>query len=64
MDIIEGTTTLLLYNKLYAYIYYSKELVTTIRLYKLSFPKGILEYSIDALHFSLINYTIGGRIII
>ena len=61
LDVMEGITLDKLNNKLLVGNLDQKELATAQKFQKTSFPDGIPECGADALRFSLINYTTGGR---
>lgn len=62
VDVIEGATLQSLHAKLLVGNLDPKELATATKFQKSSFPEGIPECGADALRFSLISYTIGGKI--
>ena len=61
LDVMEGITLEKLHNKLLVGNLDPKELTTATKFQKTSFPDGIPECGADALRFSLINYTTGGK---
>lgn len=63
LDVMGGITLQALHDKLKVGNLDPKELETAIRFQKTSFPDGIPECGADALRFSLVNYTTGGKII-
>ena len=63
LDVMEGITLDKLNGKLLVGNLDQKELVTAQKFQKASFPDGIPECGADALRFSLINYTTGGKIL-
>ncbi|KAK4457985.1 valyl-tRNA synthetase [Cladorrhinum samala] len=60
IDVIEGITLQALQDKLLAGNLDPKELKTASESQTKMFPQGIPECGVDALRFSLINYTTGG----
>ena len=61
LDVMEGITLEKLNDKLRVGNLDQKEFKTAERFQKMSFPKGIPECGADALRFSLISYTTGGK---
>lgn len=61
LDVMEGITLDNLNGKLLVGNLDQKELATAQKFQKASFPDGIPECGADALRFSLINYTTGGK---
>lgn len=61
LDIMEGIELQALHNKLKVGNLDPKELATATKFQKTSFPDGIPECGADALRFSLVNYTTGGK---
>ena len=61
LDVMEGITLDQLNDKLTVGNLDPKELSTAKKFQKTSFPDGIPECGADALRFSLINYTTGGK---
>lgn len=61
IDVMEGITLAKLNEKLLVGNLDPKELATAQKFQKNSFPDGIPECGADALRFSLINYTTGGK---
>lgn len=61
LDVMEGITLDDLNGKLLVGNLDQKELATAQKFQKSSFPDGIPECGADALRFSLINYTTGGK---
>ena len=62
LDVMQGTSLQALHDKLLVGNLDPKELATATKFQKASFPDGIPECGADALRFSLINYTTGGKI--
>lgn len=61
LDVMEGIELQALHDKLKVGNLDPKELATATKFQKTSFPDGIPECGADALRFSLINYTRGGK---
>ena len=61
LDVIRGVALDQLQEKLMQGNLDPKEVATATKFQKASFPKGIPECGADALRFSLINYTTGGK---
>ena len=61
MDVMEGIELQALHDKLLLGNLDPKELATATKFQKTAFPDGIPECGADALRFSLISYTTGGR---
>ena len=61
LDVIAGTTLQALQDKLKLGNLDEKELKTASDNQVKMFPQGIPECGVDALRFSLINYTTGGK---
>ena len=61
LDVMDGITLEKLNDKLLIGNLDQKELATASKFQKTSFPNGIPECGADALRFSLINYTTGGK---
>lgn len=62
LDVMEGISLKALQEKLMVGNLDPKELATATKFQNASFPDGIPECGADALRFSLINYTTGGRL--
>lgn len=60
-DVMEGIELQALHDKLKTGNLDPKELATATKFQKASFPQGIPECGADALRFSLISYTSGGK---
>ena len=61
LDVMEGITLEKLHDKLLLGNLDPREVATASKFQKSAFPDGIPECGADALRFSLINYTTGGR---
>lgn len=61
LDIMEGIELQALHDKLKNGNLDPKELATATKFQKTSFPDGIPECGADALRFSMVNYTTGGK---
>ena len=61
LDVMEGITLQELNDKLIQGNLDPKELATATRYQKTAFPRGIPECGTDAMRFTLIQYTTGGR---
>ena len=61
LDVMDGITLEKLNEKLLVGNLDQKELATATKFQRTSFPDGIPECGADALRFSLINYTTGGK---
>ena len=61
LDIMEGIELEALHDKLKLGNLDPKELATATKFQKASFPDGIPECGADALRFSLVSYTTGGK---
>ncbi|KAL8716730.1 MAG: hypothetical protein Q9225_005971 [Loekoesia sp. 1 TL-2023] len=62
LDVMEGIELSALHKKLETGNLDPKELATATKFQKASFPDGIPECGADALRFSLIQYTTGGKL--
>ena len=61
LDVMEGIELQALHDKLKVGNLDPKELTTATKFQKASFPDGIPECGADALRFSLVSYTTGGK---
>lgn len=61
LDVMEGIELQALHDKLLVGNLDPKELATATKFQKTAFPDGIPECGADALRFSLVSYTTGGR---
>jgi valyl-tRNA synthetase len=61
LDVMEGITLQALHAKLLEGNLAEKEVATASKYQKKAFPKGVPECGADALRFSLVSYTTGGK---
>jgi valyl-tRNA synthetase len=61
IDVMEGIELQTLHSKLLEGNLDQKEVATATKYQKKAFPKGIPECGVDALRFSLVSYTTGGK---